>query len=283
VKKVTDSTDRDDVLRANIDFHTALADTYDREQPHCRPENKALVSAHLARLADRAGSQVLIDFGCGTGFVIHLAEPYFKSIIGVDITPAMISKVDVCSGKVKLFQANTESVPLDDNIANVVTANTFLHHLYDIRPTVAEAYRLLKDGGVFYSEEDPNALFWESFKDLSVADEVKESYSDVVSRELSAILETHSEIEVNKGIDAKVVQMAEYQKMMRGGMHAEEVKAIFYEAGFSKVNIEYYWFLGQAKLMHESIDLSRNVEAYLRSILPLSAHLFKYFKVEAWK
>ena len=93
-----DSTNRDEVLRANIDFHTALADTYDMEQPHYCPENKALVSADLARLADRAGSQLLIDFGCGTGFVIHLAIPYFDSIIGVDITPAMMSKVDLCSG-----------------------------------------------------------------------------------------------------------------------------------------------------------------------------------------
>ena len=283
MKKVKDLTNRDEVLRANIDLHTALADAYDTEQPHYRPENKTLVSAHLARLADRAGSQLLIDFGCGTGFVIHLAIPYFDSIIGVDVTSAMISKVDLSSGKVKLHQANTESVPLEDNIANVITANSFLHHLYDIRPTVAEAYRLLKEGGVFYSEEDPNVLFWESVKDLSVADEVKKSYSDIVSRELSAILETHSEIEGAKGVDAKVVQMAEYQKMMRGGMHAEEVKAIFYEAGFSKVKIEYYWFLGQAKLMHQSINLSHNVESYLRSILPLSAYLFKYFKVEAWK
>ena len=209
--------------------------------------------------------------------------PSFDSIIGVDVTPAMISKVDLSSGKVKLQQANTESVPLDDNIANVITANSFLHHLYDIRPTVAEAYRLLRERGVFYSEEDPNVLFWESVKDLSVADEVKKAYSDIVSRELSVILETHSEIEGAKGVDAKVVQMAEYQKMMRGGMNAGEVKAIFYEAGFSKVNIEYYWFLGQAKLMHQSIDLSHNVESYLRSILPLSAHLFKYFKIEAWK
>lgn len=278
-----DLSNRDDVLKANIDFHTALADTYSTEQPHFRPENKVLVSKQLARLADLAGSQLLIDFGCGTGFIIDLAVPYFHSIIGVDVTPAMISQVDLSRGKVKLLQANTESIPLDDNIANVTTANGFLHHLYDIRATVAEAYRLLKEGGVFYSEEDPNNYFWEAIKRLDIADEVKNSHSDILNRELAAVVQTHGKIEAAKGIDAKVVQMAEYQKMIRGGMRAEEVETIFSQTGFSRVSVEYYWFLGQGKVIRESSDLSQKIESYLRSILPLSRHLFKYFKVEAWK
>ena len=70
-----------------------------------------------------------------------------------------MSRVDLSSGKVKLLEANTESVPLRDGTANVITANSFLHHLYDIQQTIAEAYRLLKPGGVFYSEEDPNLAF----------------------------------------------------------------------------------------------------------------------------
>lgn len=280
-----DLPSREDVLKANIDFHAVLADTYEAEQPHYRPENKALVSAHLASLADSAGSDVLIDFGCGSGFIIDLAVPYFQTIFGVDVTPEMLSKVDLSSGKVKLIKANTESVPLADNIANVITANSFLHHLWDIRPTVAEAYRLLKAGGVFYSEEDPNAYFWEAIKSLGALDErQKNSLSDLLSRELSAVFATHTEIASTKGIDSKTVQMAEYQKMMLGGMRAEEVEAVFYQAGFSKVSIEYYWFLGQAKVIHQSSPkTSQDVESYLRSVLPLSNHLFKYFRVKAWK
>lgn len=273
------------VVDANVAFHTALAETYDNEQPHFRPENKAMVSVRLAKLAKLAGNEVLIDFGCGTGFVIGLALPYFQKVIGVDITPAMMSKVDVSSGKVELIETNTESVPLANNTANVITANSFLHHLWDIRPTVAEASRLLKDGGVFYSEEDPNAYFWAALKRIGGFDETGQaSYSDILKRELSAVLETHTTIASVRDVDARVVQMAEYQKMMRGGMNTKEVETIFYQAGFSRVNIEYYWFLGQAKIMHESSpEMAKAIEAYLHSVLPLSKQLFKYFRVEAWK
>ena len=61
------------MVQANIQVHKALANTYDAEQPHYRPENKVAVSSRLARLASMAGIQTLIDFGCGTGFIIHLA------------------------------------------------------------------------------------------------------------------------------------------------------------------------------------------------------------------
>lgn len=280
---MNDPPKKDDVLQANIDFHTVLADTYNTEQPHFREENKVLVSNQLARLAGLAGSELLIDLGCGTGFIIELAEPYYHSIIGIDITPAMISQVDLSSRKVNILQANTESIPLNDNIANVITANSFLHHLYNIRPTAAEAYRLLKAGGVFYSEEDPNSYFWDSIKGLEVVDKEKKNYSEMVDRERTAVLESHGKIEAAKRISARVVQMAEYQKMIRGGMCAEEMEKMFYQTGFSKVGIEYYWFLGQGKVMSQSPNMSQKIESYLRSILPISRQLFKYFKIEAWK
>jgi ubiquinone/menaquinone biosynthesis C-methylase UbiE len=275
---------KDVVLKANITMHTALANTYDAEQPHYRSENKAAVSAVLDRLARAAGNQILVDFGCGTGFIISLAESYFQSIYGVDVTPAMMSMVDLTSGKVKLLQANTESVPLEAGAANVVTANSFLHHLYDIQPTIREAYRLLKPGGVFYSEEDPNLFFWESLKQLAASRETNAGrYSYVVERELAAVTETQTVIEAAKGVDANVVQLAEYQKMVRGGMQAEALKNTFRDTGFSEVKIEYYWFLGQASLMQRSPSAAREADAYLKLVLPLSRHLYKYFRIEAWK
>ena len=103
-----------------------------------------------------------------------------------------------------------------------------------------------------------------------------------MKREVSAILEVYEKIGEDKGVDPNIVKMAEYQKIM-GGMHAEELYKMFCQTGFSKVNIEYYWFLGQAKIMHQSADLTQKIQSYLHSILPLSKHLFKYFRIEAWK
>jgi ubiquinone/menaquinone biosynthesis C-methylase UbiE len=270
--------DEHTVLEANIAFHTALAADYDDEQPHFRAENKALVSARLSQLANTAGGDVLVDFGCGTGFVIQLALPYFRRVYGVDATPAMLQLVDVSSGRVELLQARTDQTGLPDATANVITANSFLHHLYDIRPTLQEAYRVLKPGGVFFSEEDPNHDFWHAIA------EVRAAGSQPVAREVQAVLNVAEQLEEQKGISATTVRLAEYQKMVVGGMRADHLRETFKEIGFSDVHVEYYWFLGEASVRHgESAEAASRVEAYLRSVLPLSSHLFKYLRIEARK
>ena len=82
------------VMRANIEVHTRMVDQYNSE-PHFRPENQAKVRKVLEELAARVGGGRLLDVGCGTGFMIHLAADLFEEIHGVDVTPAMMAKVDV--------------------------------------------------------------------------------------------------------------------------------------------------------------------------------------------
>jgi ubiquinone/menaquinone biosynthesis C-methylase UbiE len=267
-----------DVVNANIAFHNALADTYDEEQPHFRPENKALVLERLKYYAKNVGNQMLLDLGCGTGFIIHLAAPLYESIYGVDVTAAMLARVDTSSGKVKLFETNSETIPLDSGVADVVTANSFLHHLYDIRPTLSEAFRILKKGGVFYSEEDPNFHFWQALRELPA------SGSSILQREIESVQKTDEIVEGTKGVDVETVRMAEYQKMVLGGIRPEKLRELLEDIGFSSINIQHYWFLGEGLVLHgKSISAAQIIGDYLRSIIPLSSHLFKYLRVEAYK
>jgi hypothetical protein len=49
--------------------------------------------------------------------------------------------------------------------------------------------------------------------------------------------------------------------------------------GFSDCRVEFEWFLGQAKVMHEqSLADAETVERYLNAALPVSSHLFKYLR-----
>lgn len=273
------------VKSANIAFHTLLADSYNEKQPHFKSENKVRVSKRLANLATKAGRCILVDFGCGTGFVLELASQHFQRLYGIDITRKMLSKVDKNLNSILLMESSTEAVPLADNTVNVVTANSFLHHLFDIRKTLQEAHRLLKPGGVFFSEEDPNADFWVALKGIDrLHEQNRNEYHEILQKEVSTIVDIDLAIATDIGVDPEVVRLAEYQKLIIGGMDAEVVETILYDVGFNTVNVEYYWYLGQARIMHEvSFDASKVIESYLQSILPLSKYMFKYFRIEAWK
>jgi ubiquinone/menaquinone biosynthesis C-methylase UbiE len=272
---------RETVLDANITFHTSLSKTYN-EQPHYRPENRNRLTKRIKELAGICGNNTCIDLGCGTGFMIDLALPFFSRIYGIDITPAMMSQVDRSSGKVQLIEANTESVPLKECIANMITSNSFLHHLWDIKPTIHEAYRLLRSGGVFFSEEDPNILFWQGFKNLG-GDILSDTSSDYITGEMASVMETHNSLGEKMDMDPDTIKLAEYQKMVKGGMDASKIKTTFHEAGFTDVTVEYYWFLGQGKVTQKSAVEAKQIESYLKAIMPLSRGLFKYLRVIAWK
>src|SRR5213080_5032448 len=95
----------DEVLQANLKLYELTAKTYDTEQPHFSPENKQLFSKKLEKLSGEAGNSVLVDLGCGTGFVPSLATPFFEKIYGVDASPDMLAMVNTESGKVTTVQA----------------------------------------------------------------------------------------------------------------------------------------------------------------------------------
>jgi ubiquinone/menaquinone biosynthesis C-methylase UbiE len=273
----------DEVLEANLKLYELTAKDYDADQPHFSPENKELFSNKLKTLSETAGNSVLVDLGCGTGFVTELSVPYFEKIYGVDISPDMLALVKTDSGKITLIPAATYEVPLDNGISDVVTANSFLHHLFDYELTLREAFRLLKDGGVFYSEEDPNRLFWDRMKELNPD---SHEYSDIVKREIENV--KLEEFEMSQFKDDKemfeTVAKSEYQKMVKGGMSMSLLNDLLLEIGFSKVKVEPYWYLGQGFVMHNiSFEAAKTIEDYLLKARPLSDNLFKYFRIEAWK
>ncbi len=272
---------KESVLDANIAFHTSLSNTY-KDQPHYLPENRSRVSGMIKEVVNRCGRTACIDLGCGTGFMIDIVLPLFQKVYGIDVTPAMMSHVDLSSGKVCLIEANTETIPLKDKVANMITSNSFLHHLWDIKPTIHEAFRLLKPGGVFFSEEDPNILFWHSLKTLSNG-KTKDLSPAYLPDEIASVMGTHYLLGEKIGVDPDTVKLAEYQKIVKGGMDAYEIKIKFGEAGFSEVNVDYYWFLGQGKVAKRSQIEAEHIEAYLRDMMPLTNKFFKYLRIVAWK
>jgi ubiquinone/menaquinone biosynthesis C-methylase UbiE len=267
-----------DAIAANIEVHTRMADSYERNEPHFRPENQQKVKDRLRALRSRVPGARLLDLGCGTGFIIGLAGGLFDEIHGVDITPAMLAKVHGGAG-VTLHEAHAEHLPFDDSSFDAATAYSFIDHVSDYAAVLREVARVLAPGGVFYVDLVPNRLFWQALMDVPLA--ARPTLSDIVDRELSMVLDNDKKVEREFAIPADTFRAAEPGKES-GGIDPIEFCEIARGAGFKNCEVTYDWYLGQGAIMHgQSFADSAIIEAYLRRALPLTSHLFKYLYFHA--
>ncbi len=266
-----------EVVEANIALHSSMATSYNEREPHFRPENLERVRGILKGVADRANGGKLIDFGCGTGFIINLAKDLFETIDGVDITQAMLDQVDTSSGNITLHNHVCESVPFEDNSFDVATAYSFIDHTADYSLILKEAARVLKPGGIAYIDLVPNAAFWNAIWMIEASG--VETTSPHVLREINALLHQHSDVEKEFGLEEGTFLIAEPSKSQTRGLDDQEVIAYAKEFGMSEASVEPHWFIGQGPVMHErSFDEADAIDRHLRAVLPASLHMFKYLR-----
>ncbi|MCR8635989.1 class I SAM-dependent methyltransferase [Paenibacillus radicis (ex Xue et al. 2023)] len=264
-----------EIIKANIEVHTIMADQYNSE-PHFRPENQAKVKNILKELRNKGGKKHL-DLGCGTGFIINLAKDLFEEIHGVDVTKAMLDKVDISSGNITLHNIPAENLPFNNDYFDIVTAYSFIHHVENYEAILKEAFRVLKPGGIFYIDLEPNKLFWKAISEIN--EEKVSDLSDLVKKEINSVLHTDEIVQKEFGIDKEIFNKAEYIKNILGGIDPHEFKQTSLDIGFSKCDVNYQWYLGQGSIMHGvSFEAAETIEGYLQKINPLSEGLFKYLR-----
>jgi len=257
-----------------------MAATYNEREPHFRPENQTKVRGVLRDLSNKAGGRRLLDLGCGTGFVINLAKDLFERIDGVDITRAMLDRVDVSGGNVTLHQMPCEALPFENGSFDVATAYSFLDHLADYSLVLKEAYRVLRPGGMLYADLLPNKRFWDEINLLGDRTEAATVASPIVRREIEMLKSQHVKIEEEYAIDGETFLKAEPWKTGTRGILAEDLAKVARDIGYSNVDISFQWYLGQGNVLHgQGEQEAALVEAYLRGVLPASESLFKYFRV----
>jgi SAM-dependent methyltransferase len=261
-----------DTMAANIAVHSGLADKYNDVEPHFRPENQEKVRGRLARLREDVPGGRLLDVGCGTGFIIHLAVDLFDEVHGVDITPAMMAQVQTDRGNVTLHNAPAEALPFSDASFDAVTAYSFIDHLDDPAAVLAEVFRVLRPGGVFYADLIPNRLFWQALTDLGD----HSGLADIVGREQRMVTGNAKIVQETYGIDSRTFIAAEPGKK-QGGILPANFCAQALAAGFSSCETHFDWFLGQGAVTHgQSFADADIIGTYLRRVAPLADHLFKY-------
>lgn len=153
-----ESTEQE-VKRANIAYHDKFVEQYEHDTStrdmfvpggNCQQR----IDAALEAAARQTHRGVLLDVCCGTGNILNLARRHYDSCLGIDLSARMMG-VSRSRG-FSVLGADACRIPLRDASVDCVTAFSALHHICDYSTTVEEMARVLKPGGIFYSDWDPN-------------------------------------------------------------------------------------------------------------------------------
>lgn len=157
-------TDKKRVKDANKKFYNLAADIYEQADGR-RGEGVASgwLDLRLERLSGAEGrKKKLLDVGCGTGFVLRKAQRYFAFSAGVDISEKVLLHARQATQNVCC--SDVDSLPFSAESFDVVTSIAVLHHLVEHKNLFQEIHRVLKPGGVFYSDHDLDRRFNQIFR-----------------------------------------------------------------------------------------------------------------------
>lgn len=131
------------------DIWGRLADTY--EADHVYLSGADLVSAIKARVAQAVPDGEVVELGCGTGIYTAAYAPRCSRVIATDLSQRMVDRTRpalAAHPNVSVRVADAESTGLPGGSADGVVAVNLLHIVPNPEAIVAEAYRLLRPGGV---------------------------------------------------------------------------------------------------------------------------------------
>lgn len=95
-----------------------------------------------------------LDLGCGGGFLSEALANRGARVIGIDPWCAVLrvarAHSQISKLNIQYVASAGESLPLDDSCMDRVVCVDTLEHVFDLKKVLAEVYRVLRPGGVFF-------------------------------------------------------------------------------------------------------------------------------------
>lgn len=115
-------------------------------------QQQGMLRAYLADLELPDGVEIL-EVGCGTGPVSReLANrPGVRRVVGVDPSPVFLAaarRLGSSLPKLTFIEGDGRSLPCDNSTFDLIIFHTTLSHVPEPQSALAEAYRVLRPGGV---------------------------------------------------------------------------------------------------------------------------------------
>ena len=146
------------VWSANKEFHDAEGELYEADKRQvltCRDaKNQHRIEKNISELARRTGGGHSLDLGCGTGNMLKFSQKEYDMAVGVDVSTVLLKLAQQRYPYV--LQADILFLPFKLGSFSMVSAFSVLHHLYEPTQVLVEVSRVLRRGGIFYSDWDPN-------------------------------------------------------------------------------------------------------------------------------
>ncbi|MBP2017629.1 SAM-dependent methyltransferase [Symbiobacterium terraclitae] len=144
---MTNSQDLGTKAEVRRQFGTS-AEQYLTSTIHAKGEDLAL----LPDIAGLTGTEEILDVATGTGHTVLALAPHARRVVGVDLTPEMVSIAREQAerrgfGNVSFAVADAETLPFPDGSFDVVTCRIAAHHFPAVERFCREAARVLRPGG----------------------------------------------------------------------------------------------------------------------------------------
>lgn len=215
--------------QANRTYHDFIAGRYERD-PRVRlgtmhPNSARRLDWLKSRYNISENGSIVLNLGVGTGNLMKKSEEIFGFSIGMDISINMLKLAKRFSGR--LVQGNALEIPLKAGSVNLIFSLALLHHIYDLEEFFKSIYRVLKPGGIFYSDYDPNRRFFQTIEKIPFLPLLLTIYKKISDQ----FIFTKQDEKTWRAIH----DVAEYHEEFARGLDPSGVARIAEKAGFSQV------------------------------------------------